>query len=439
MTDVGANSGRAEPEIYDELAAMPPLERAELMRRLIAASPGGVRLPQLGERRAVLDGAPLAGAVLARSDLTGATLRGADLTGATLDEATLDGADMVGAILRNASLAGGRLRAALLEDAQLQGGVLRFADAGEAILENADLRGADLWGANLRGADLTGADLRGAVLTEADLRGCRLVRANLRGAVLGAATLDAADCTGADLREAVLDRATLRDARLCEAQLQQLALPRCDLHHVHLSGAVLERTRLSRDQLGDAVGEECSAEYHRAGLAYLALERNFLELGDPDSASWCYRRRRRMQKLRGRHAARTAFSEHRWWTAVQRSIGFLADQVVEWLCDYGESVQRVLAALLIVYVVFVAIYGVTGSVVRTTTTALGITHDTVRSVPDLLLFSLTAMSSGKSVAAPTTGLEAASPNVHLLIALQSVLGIVLLGLFGFVLGNRVRR
>lgn len=120
-------------------------------------------------------------------------------------------------------------------------------------------------------------------------------------------------------------------------------------------------------------------------------------------------------------------------------IGYLADQLVEWLCDYGESVQRVLAALVVVYVAFVAIYGVTGAVTRTTTTPLGVTRQVVRSVPDLALFSLTAMTSGKSVAAPTTGLEASDADVHLLIALQSVLGIVLLGLFGFVLGNRVRR
>jgi hypothetical protein len=71
-----------------------------------------------------------------------------------------------------------------------------------------------------------------------------------------------------------------------------------------------------------------------------------------------------MQKLAARQQARAALAAGRWRTAAGLSARYANDQVVEWLCDYGESVPRVLATMFAVYLLFTLIYGVSGSVVR---------------------------------------------------------------------------
>ena len=115
---------------------------------------------------------------------------------------------------------------------------------------------------------------------------------------------------------------------------------------------------------------------------------------------------------------------------------YTADQLVEWISDYGESVPRVLASLLTLYLFFMAIYGVTGSVVRLHDSPTGrsesVTHDPV----DLAIFSLLAMTTSGS---PVVELQPAGKLVHLLTGVQALLGIALTGLLGFVIGNRVRR
>jgi len=298
---------KAPEDVYVRLERATPEEKATIVRELVDAHPDGrLVLPLRGGRRADLREATLAGAHLGSADLRGADLRKADLAGATLGEADLAGAVLEGTDLRGADLAAASLRAAalgeanlqgaLLEDADLQDAGLRFANLSEAALEGAHLERADLWGTTLDGAILTGATLTGARIGEASLRGADLTGADLRDVDLGRADLEGARLTGANLRGAALDGARLRDAVLSEARLQDLDLSTCDIAHIHVGAARLDETRLRRDQLGGAIGEELAGDYDAAATGYLALERNFAGLGDPDAGRWAYGKKRRMQK-----------------------------------------------------------------------------------------------------------------------------------------------
>ena len=288
-------------------------------------------------------------------------------------------------------------------------------------MERANLTGSDLQGVrfqevNLRRADLTGADFRGATFDDADLR-----FASLRGAELQGATLKRVDLRGAELR----------DARLAGVDLSG-----CDIRHVRVCDAWLEKTRMHRDQLGGVIGEELSEEYDLAALGYLALERNFAGLGDPDSAVWAYLRRRRMQKNWARRRAGAERAAGRWGAATGWYARFAGDQFTEWLCDYGESVPRVLASLAVVFLGFSLIYGLTGGVVRLIDSHGTLVRSVTRHPFDLATFSLMAMSTSGS---PVIGLMPRNEFIQFLIALEAFLGISLTGLLGFVLGNRIRR
>ncbi len=432
-------------DVYARLHSAAPSERAEIVRQLIAERPDErLELPALEGQPANLVGIALPGASLRLANLRGADLREADfheavlgqadLEGAVLEQVNFQGADLAGADLRGAALGKATLREALLEEADLREAGLRFADLSEAALESANLQRADLWGATLDRAVMTGADLRNAILGEGSLRDADLTGANLRNAELRKVDLRGANLRGANLQGATLTNSDLTGAILGEAELQGVDLSSCILTHIHLGGAWLDKTRLRQEQLGGALGEETDGDYDRAAKGYLALERNFVDLGDSDAAGWAYGKKRRMQKLAALQRARTALGARQWRHAAREYIRYATAQLVEWVCDYGESIPRVLTSIVVVYLVYLVLYGLTGSVlhVGATPAARYVTRNPV----DLAIFSLFAITTSGS---PTVGLMPGGEAVQLLTGTEAFLGIFLTGLLGFVAGNKIRR
>jgi hypothetical protein len=313
---------------------------------------------------------------------------------------------------------------------------MRFTRLGDAALDGADLRRADLWGADLAGATLVAADLRGATLKEAAFPRADLTGALLRRADAGQADFSGALLDGADLRAAVVAGANFRRAALTDARLQGLDLNACDLDGVRVRGAGLEGTRFRVEQFAGAIGEEIAGAFGEARKGYLALERHFKETGDPGASAWAYRRRRRMQKHEALQSAREARAGGRSRDALAGHLTYAWDQVVEWVCDYGESVPRILLSMLAVYLLFTLLYGLTGGVVRTSRTPSGGEISvTTRDPLDLAVFSLMAVTAGN----PPGGMEPRDDLIILLAGVESLLGIALTGLLGFVMGNLVRR
>jgi uncharacterized protein YjbI with pentapeptide repeats len=386
-------------------------------------------------RGASFRGADLSGADLSGADLNGAAFSNIRLRGARLEEAVLRGADLIGADLSGSEAGEAEFSEALLEDARLVGARLRFARFDGAVMDGADFSDADLWGAvlenataeravfraarldeaNLQRADLTGADFSAAILRRADLRG-----AVLRGAVLREATFDGADLSGADLTGAVLP---------------YVVLTGCTLRHIRVAGAWLERTRLRADQLGGAIGEEVAGEFAAAREAYIELEQNFRALGSGEDARWAFLRRRRMGKRAQAGAARAAWRGGARIAAGRHAVGWAADVFTEQLCDYGESVPRVLRAFCVVLLAFAALYWATGALTPRPTASAWAAGGRATSALNYVLYSLDSMTT---VGSGDVALQPGSELGVLLSSMETVLGTVLIGLFGFVLGARMR-
>lgn len=385
-------------------------------------------------RGAVLRGAILRGVDLREANLRGATLGGADLRGALMENADLREADLVNARLDEAQLGGANLDKALLENAGLHQAYLRFARLQYAALDDANLHEADLWGVDLEGASLRGADLRGALLHEANVQDADLAGSDLRDADLREAVLREADLREADLRGADLDGADLRRAVLQGARLQGLLLTGCTLEHVHLSEAQLSETRLNQRQIGGALGEELNYEYEAASSGYLALEKAFSDFGNPDAARWAYIKKRTMQKLAARQNAREAAGRRDWGTALRNGLSYAQAKFVEQICGYGESIPRTLASIFVVYVVFVVLYGLTGSVVRAPGEVISLWP--LGELADLATFGLITMTAPEG---PQQRLHPNGDLALLLTSLQTLITIGLTGLLGYVLGNRIHK
>ena len=216
----------------------------------------------------------------------------------------------------------------------------------------------------------------------------------------------------------------------------------------------MDRTRLWRwEQLGGAIGEELEAEdrkleardrawrYGEAKRGYLALKQNFEDLGDYDAASKAYRKERRMEKLEAYQRARAAFQERKLWLAFARGAKAAGDLLVELLCDYGESVWRVIAWMLaLIFVAGPALVALLGGLYWTGdnySTYYRLTSPLLRwlyACWQYVLYILEAFTT-----AGFAEMKPVNDFVRLVSGLIAMSGIVLAGLLGFVAGNRIRR
>jgi hypothetical protein len=202
------------------------------------------------------------------------------------------------------------------------------------------------------------------------------------------------------------------------------------LRHVRFAGAWIEGTRMRMEQIGGAVGEEVAGEFEAAQASYLALEANFTSIGAKDEASWAYKSGRRMGRSAAGAKAKTALRARQPRAFVGAFYRWSADRFVEWLCDYGESLSRILRAFAILMAVFAVLYGISAGLVPE-----GASEGS-RNALDLASYSALNMMTANP---PEIGLVPVGRFTNFLVGLQGAVGIVLMGLFGYVLGNRIRR
>jgi hypothetical protein len=318
--------------------------------------------------------------------------------------------------------------------------------------------GINLKGANLQGAFLVCANLQGAKLEGANLQGAFLVCANLRDADLGYTNLQEADLEEATLVGATLDCANLQGAFLKTAKLQEAFLASANLQGAHLGyshfekvdlsaakslegayfyNAFLDDTRMRREQLGEAIGEELAGRYDFAKEAYLALKNNFAQIGRYRDESWAYVKERQMgKKMHYPRLARKFYANELpenadvWrlgWFYTRHMAKWAADWVVEWTCGYGESVLRTLRAMVVALVGFAILYQLLGAVVD------------ANGNPSSSWLHCLLYSGGAFTTFGVETLRPANDLIRFLSILESMVGIALTGLLGFVLGNRIRR
>ncbi|ALN75344.1 pentapeptide repeat-containing protein [Aureimonas sp. AU20] len=382
-----------------------------------------------------LSGLPFTGADLTHANLKRAVVangvgRAARFDDALIEEARFSNADLSGASFVNAVGGQAEFEGAMLEDAIFRGANLRFSSFKTALLDGADFEGADGWGADFTGADADRTVFRKARLDEADLSDVNLTFSDFTGASLKRAKLRGSRLRGANLAGAALTGTDLSGADLSDTTLLRIDLSSCDLRHVRFGGAWIEGCRLRAEQLGGAVGEEVAGQFEAARASYSALEANFISIGAKAEAGWAYKKGRKMGCLGARAGAGKALRERRWRALLEQSYVWAADRFVEWLCDYGESLSRVVRAFAILILVFGALYGLDGGLVPKGT------EIPTRNVIDLLSYSALNMMTSNP---PEIGIEVVGRTANILVGLQGAIGIILMGLFGYILGNRIRR
>ena len=256
-------------------------------------------------------------------------------------------------------------------------------------------RGIALYGALLQGARLAGARLQRAVLVGAQLQGAFLVGAQLQGAVLAGAQLSRVDMYQVESLDGAL-----------------------------WQGAFLDHTRIKRESLGKAIGDDIEARekktaeaYHIASEAYLLLKNNFNQIGRYEDVSWAYVKEQQMEKM----AHYCEWRAHGWqfWRAWGPFWRWLRNWAYELATGYGERPWNPIIGGLLAILAFAGGF--------CATRAIGNFWDAlVYSIATFATFNLARLEpQGR-------GMEVAS-------SLEAILGISVLALVVFTLGNRMSR
>lgn len=371
------------------------------------------------------------------------------------------------------------LRGIRLQYAFLQGIDLRWADLAAADLFETDLEGAQLYGANLKDAQLDGVNLDHASLRKA----C------LRGAVLDGASMKHCDLYDADLRDVILDEADLEHATLTRAMLDGSDLRWADLSHAKLRWATLENVALSTaahlDDLSlfetsfrgiaslryqqflndnhkakglrrtwlrltnrlyeSSIWEEQQGRFEEARDVFASLKGFFEDAGDYEAANWAYIREKTMRKLwRVPRGFRWLYPRWRGVPAFRYDpdlFEWIALEFSDKMANYGESLRRPIFWLAMLIVGFATYYWAFGLI--TDVPGCGYLFQSGLPYPEKCVPTydfLDALQFSLASTATTDPGEIQPLVAHLgvLTSIQALLGIMLTGLLGFVLGNKLR-
>jgi len=351
-----------------------------------------------------------------------------------------EGLNLSGYDLSGVNLSGLDLRGVIF-------GVSKFAGheriASGATLKGAWLQDSDLTGANLARTDLEGAHCWQTIFYEADLHA-----SNLRGANLGKANLRRSDLYGTDLRDTYLVGAQLQEANLCEAQLKGALLSA-----ESIGASIIQETEMQYEEYFKRPyiepetrrryrGQHIRRRFLEAKEIYRTLKNAFIESGRYDDASWAYIKERQMEKKTHWPPSRARFCYSneledmpigglgRWRRLlnfyVRHLFAYIADWLAELTCGYGERPLRTLMWALATIFIFPFFYWLSGGIVSAEGAAL--------TWLDYLNYSFGAFTT-----IGFSNFAAVTPLAQTLTSIEALLGISLLALLMFALGNRINR
>ena len=157
--------------------------------------------------------------------------------------------------------------------------------------------------------------------------------------------------------------------------------------------------------------------------------------------SWAYCKERQMEKLEAWQNGWNALSKHEWRKATINLKKSIFDLFLELLCNYGESTRQVIAWMaFLLFVVGPLLFSGLGGFVWSDS----LTNDYFAQQSSwhrlgfwyyhYLLYTLDVLTT-----ASFSGLQPINDWVKLASGFFAIAGIFLVGLLGFVAGNRIRR
>lgn len=335
------------------------------------------------------------------------------------------------------------LSGANLRNLDLQGIVFSTYRFGSRAYQSANLSNTNFTDANLTRANLTKTNLHNAAFWQATLYEATLAYSYAQGTHFGEADLRRTDCYGCQLEGASLWKANLESANLFLARITNT-----EMTNVQLGSALLQETETAYKEYFDrwytlSVSEKpksnhLSQRHAEAAEIYMNLKNAYLSNGRYREASWAYLKERQMRRATlvpwraksyyGDTLVQTpGFWGWRWsWFYLKYTWLWLFDWFTDITSGYGERPLRTLWLALVIIILFPLLYWWSGQVALQNGTAL--------KWIDYFIFSLGAFTTMDFARFATTGWLAET-----IASIEALLGISILALLMFALGNRISR
>ena len=328
------------------------------------------------------------------------------------------------------------------------------------------------WGKTLVGLNLKEANLQRANLQRANLEGANLIRANLENADLRDARLKAAILYRANLQKARLWRADLRNvsamyanfehASLYRVEFLETNLVKANMKNTFLIGANLSKAQLRAESLGEQLLQETAEPYRdhlqwddptmsdgeweryffqrlaRARDIYAELRNSFVANGYHEDASWAhYKERRLTREMHRPDRARQYYKDiypnngrfqiaQKTWFYIRFLWIWLLMLVTEITSGYGERPWRTVFASLAIVILFPLLYWLSGGI-------------KIGSGNAILWYDYLTYSLGAFTTVGFTRFHVVTWFAELLTGIEAILGVSMLALLMFSLGNRISR
>ena len=339
--------------------------------------------------------------------------QGLNLRHADLSNEDLEGINLSGAIFGN-------------DDPRGERACLKNTRFSRAKLDGVDFLRVDLSGANFFDADLQNADFRWADLSNTNFRGADLRSVNFYRSKAHGTDFWQSDMSNSDLFMASFDSQThLPSSSLGEKLLQE----REGVYRNFLHQFLPKVTSRNPDF-------DLKDRYLKASQIYLRLKSVFLANGQYSDASWAYFKERQMRRkaiapwslmnsfgFRNERAQYTNDSPK--VNSLQYTLRWLFDLTSEYSCGYGERPYRAAFFSFGIIIIFAFLFRFVGGITSSLHQMTWL---------DYLVYSLATFT--------TIGFETykiLTPVAQVLTSVEAFMGICMLALVMFALGNRINR
>ena len=354
---------------------------------------------------------------------------------------------------------------AQLKDINFKGSELINCNFEEANLKDIDFEGSKLVNCNFKSAKLKGCNFKNAKLTDCRFdtkeedkkrnikyENTKVIDCSFENAKVSNCRFRDAEISKSNFKYAQINTATFEDARskCCDfyrasflgvVVFRDCEIENCSLHYTLFSdGAIIRRDNIKnntilqqnderyKDFLEDArdkavnkvgwdVAKSMSERFRDAEDIYRALSALWLSKGYLSDSNWAYVQARKMECEKLKLELKEIPKNERKSSKILRYwIKIKGNQLVGLLFGYGESLKKVLATYIFIFIVFAFLY------------IMSIPDATFNEALTLSFYSMFPSSSELSLDSFTNMLNTA----------QTTMSIILAGILGFVLANKIR-
>lgn len=343
--------------------------------------------------------------VVADVDLGGMTLEGVDFSGCTLNNVNF----------KNAHLRHCRFDEAVMDSCDFD----HSGPASEPTLQSVSFRKAQLNNCRFRYAHMVWSDFRYArinqgTLEDAVVEYCDFYRCFMEGVIIFKhARISNSSLNNTYFGDAAnIRRENLVGGRIVQQSKRQFTKFLVDWHNYGTG----ERTNDSRQVSDWSADEAIKNRWNEAEDIYKTLNGLWAGKGYIADANWAYVQGRRTERLR--MVSDMTNPRIPFWTKVGNCWRIFTNFLSDLFFGYGESMLKMILTYIVTVFFFAFLFS--------------------EEVSPLAYIDALGVSLKNMAGVDSDVLAGVSPFVDLLNVLQTTLGILLTGIFGFILGNKIR-